>query len=104
MEDNLLYHNINNTPFKIKFTNNLNEALTDESFAFRNMNIFIYECHESCLTCNNYLYYSCLSCPPNASTPSAYQCKCNLGYYLHNHQCFTACPSDYKKIESTRVC
>ena len=57
----------------IDMTTNLDTALPDEGFCFRNVQLLINPCHYSCKTCDGGLINNCLTCYDN-STPSSGKC------------------------------
>lgn len=70
------------TQFMIKLTSNLQQLSSHASWGVNNITISFEKCDITCMTCSNFLSYSCNSCY-NLATLSQGICTCSNGYYLN---------------------
>ena len=75
----------------LMITTNINEAASEESFGFNNIQIIIDLCHPACSACNGTTNADCLSCNP--------------GWFLEGTTCNRTCSLPGKYANSTtNVC
>ena len=91
----ITFHNSNS--LTIYFRDNLDQSLDDESYGFRDFNVYlITNCDASCLTCSGTSSTSCTSCPALATLSSG-KCICKDKFYMastpytHCEKCHISC-------------
>lgn len=100
----VLYHSFESLNITFKKEENALYKETPLVVGLRNIELHLYKCHDTCVTCSGPTKFDCRTCPKDGiKIRKTNECRCPLFNYIENGECKPAC-SRGKEPNEERVC